>query len=165
MNPYHSRPEQQPRTSISYDSSSVSSTTSPTAKTNSTMSFAQMSAPNRSVSNLSLFRNAQYSAPPLYLGSDSGSISPNEQAIQNFDSFMSDGATLHGTVANRTSPALPHNAKRAYRQRRKDPSCDACRERKVKVRFCRVFLLVEAKNHRSVTQPMPQAARNAQVET
>jgi hypothetical protein len=148
MNSYLSRPaqqqqqqqqQQQSSTSIPYDSSSVSSTASPTTKANSSMSFSTTSAPNRSMSNLSPFQNANHPVPPLYTRYDSGSISPNEQAIQNFDSFVPDSTTLHGSAANQTSPALPHNTKRAYRQRRKDPSCDACRERKVKVTFCAVF--------------------------
>jgi hypothetical protein len=136
MNSYQSRPAHPPTTSASCDSSSGSSNASPQSKTNPHMSFAQATVPNRSTSNLSPFQNAHGSATPRYNGYDSGSISPNEQAMRNFDSFVSDRTAVQGTAANQTSNQLQHNAKRAYRQRRKDPSCDACRERKVKVNSC-----------------------------
>ena len=166
MSSYHPHPTYQPNTSGSYDSSSVSSTASPQATARPSMSLAQMSVPNWS-SNLAPFQHAHHSAPPIYSGYDSGSISPNEHAHQNFDSLVSDSTMLQGPAANQTSPSLAHNTKRVYRQRRKDPSCDACRERKVKVSLCGRFSFDWGlkKTYASATQRMPLAARSARVGT
>lgn len=68
--------------------------------------------------------NASHGSYPQY--SHSASVSPGPSRDTQMPSPSSGPHHSSGQSMNAAQ-------KRAYRQRRKDPSCDACRERKVKV--------------------------------
>ena len=69
--------------------------------------------------------------PAFFAPSDPGSISPNDHSANVGEAFRVIEASGAPSPVHVSAMAM-HNPKRAYRQRRKDPSCDACRERKVK---------------------------------
>jgi hypothetical protein len=143
QNQYPHHIPQHPSHAASHDSSSVSSTASPQGPLPPLANLSGSGPPSRPNSSLNISLPTQQSLPPgpplpgsgyarVY---DSNSASPADHTA-----LYGDGSLSNGMMSGNASLSQAHMAaaglqsqKRAYRQRRKDPSCDACRERKVKV--------------------------------
>ncbi|KIW33024.1 uncharacterized protein PV07_04527 [Cladophialophora immunda] len=79
-----------------------------------------------------LFTPGPPTMPVVYAPHEMDFPPPNEGVSRMGDNLRPGSGAASSPSPGQISAMMMHNPKRAYRQRRKDPSCDACRERKVK---------------------------------
>lgn len=92
----------------------------------------EQSSPGGSAALLNIVTTLQNSMSNPFAQQDVEPASPSDSPSLLGEQLPTEMSGVQAPSPAQFSAMMMHNPKRAYRQRRKDPSCDACRERKVK---------------------------------